>query len=161
MAFQDTGYFNFFLILRPSHVDSSTRCFIEGCDNETNTNFEPMWLNNTMPWNWTESKSGCQRYNQTWDDQCVAGDDLIDQRLVSCDNWLYDQDIFESTIVSDVICISLSADWIFKQNKKCVLIHLVSVDVRRRMEANLFINDVHGGNVFWGPHLIQCSRHVI
>ena len=80
------------------------RCAVDGCDNGTASTFEPFWLNNTMPWNWTETRTGCDIYNYTWNqDTCSSGIPPDSQIPVPCNEWVYDTTAFDTTILTDVI----------------------------------------------------------
>lgn len=82
------------------------RCLVPGCDNQTAPDFSPVWLNNTVPTdnllvNPTSGK--CQRWNHTWHDvqECITGSDT-GQTLLSCDRWIFDTSVYQSTIVTEV-----------------------------------------------------------
>jgi len=85
---------------------------VEGCDNSNNTNseFYPNWINNTIPWDELAKRPGfsrCYMYNHTWEnvEECNIGDNdiLIENQVKTCDDqWIYDTSIFGSTIFTEV-----------------------------------------------------------
>ncbi len=85
---------------------------MEGCDNLNNTDseFYPSWINNTIPWDQFAKRPGfsrCYMYNHTWKnvDECILGDKdiLIENQVKTCDDqWIYDTSIFSSTIFTEV-----------------------------------------------------------
>ena len=95
------------------------RCFIEGCDTDVDSQgqsgldyFTPPWLNNTIPGWGDESSSSesrlkrqCYFYNQTWNnvEECIAGSNVDIDQEIQCSEWVYDDSIFGSTIVTEVI----------------------------------------------------------
>ena len=95
-------------------LTKNIRCYIEGCDDASDSQSEPIflapWVNNVIPeWNDVSSESRfqrqCYRYNHTWAslDECFNCTTEADQ--VQCDKWVYDTSNFDSTIVNDVTAI--------------------------------------------------------
>jgi hypothetical protein len=73
--------------------------------------FSPPWLNNTIPgWEGESSstdnriKRQCYVYNHTWNnvEECLAGSDVGIDQEIQCSEWVYDDSIFGSTVVTDV-----------------------------------------------------------
>ena len=80
------------------------RCYIDGCENRTSIDFQPSWLNNTIPWDDDNLFiAQCFRYNRTWSDpdECQLNID-DDYSLQECNEWIYDESVFHSTIVTQV-----------------------------------------------------------
>jgi len=79
------------------------RCYVNGCENATVNEFQPVWINHTVPWYQGDPVlRQCRRYNVTWNvpAQCLE-DDIVDVDLVKCHQWVYDTSLFRSTIVTD------------------------------------------------------------
>jgi len=98
----------------------SYRCLIANCENATSTDFEPEWLNNTIPWDAKDKFiSQCRRYNETWADatQCQSGDADV-TAMLSCDAWIYDKTNIHSSIVTD---FDLTCDDEWKQTLTATL----------------------------------------
>ncbi|XP_046647945.1 organic cation transporter protein-like [Daphnia pulicaria] len=92
------------------------RCFVDGCDEVESQGqdgmdyFSPPWLNNTIPgWEGESSstdnriKRQCYVYNHTWNnvEECLAGSDVGIDQEIQCSEWVYDDSIFGSTVVTD------------------------------------------------------------
>lgn len=78
---------------------------MNGCENATTADFNPIWLNHTMA-----KDAKCNTYNKNWTnvDQCIKGDDTIFNTTIDCHEWVFDKSYFQSTIVTEVnICLSL------------------------------------------------------
>ncbi len=72
--------------------------------------FTPDWLsNNTLPWREPPKNrfAQCSRYNHTWQNASECSETTSAEAAFfdeeRCDEWVYDQSTFQSTIVSDVI----------------------------------------------------------
>ncbi|EFX66628.1 hypothetical protein DAPPUDRAFT_302495 [Daphnia pulex] len=92
------------------------RCFVDGCDDVESQGqdgldyFFPPWLNNTIPgWEGESSstdnriKRQCYVYNHTWNnvEECLAGSNVGIDQEIQCSEWVYDDSIFGSTVVTD------------------------------------------------------------
>ncbi|XP_046458204.1 organic cation transporter protein-like [Daphnia pulex] len=89
------------------------RCFVDGCDeveSQGQGDFSHPWLNNTIP-GWEDDASSsdnrikkqCYVYNHTWNnvEECLAGSDVNIDQEIQCSEWVYDDSIFGSTIVTE------------------------------------------------------------
>jgi len=74
------------------------RCLIDECEDVTSDEFEPQWLNNTIPWDEIQTTAGCHRYASIR--RCIRPP--LDGITVTCQNHFYDKSLFRSTIVTDV-----------------------------------------------------------
>ena len=83
------------------------RCYVENCDSDSSSQFSPIWLNNTVPWNDDNTPDQCKRYNYTWAnlEECQTIEAPIDSEMM-CDRWVYDKSQFQSTIVTDVTIVN-------------------------------------------------------
>jgi len=81
------------------------RCHVEGCETATTSDFEPWWLNRTVPWNQpNQIERQCQRYNINWNTttECQFEDVETDiSGVTNCQRSVYDKSQFLSTIVTE------------------------------------------------------------
>lgn len=130
----------------------------------TASDFEPWWLNRTVPWNQPDLfDRQCRRYNTSWNSEaeCQSGDIRYDlSGVTDCQHSVYDTSRFHSTIVTEVehalavcflLCVTLT--W------SC-LYDIVSSDMRGRMEANSGQYAVQGWNVGRSRRLRAFGRFV-
>jgi MFS transporter, OCT family, solute carrier family 22 (organic cation transporter), member 4/5 len=94
-------------------LECRIRCFVDGCDDIESQGgldyFSPPWVNNTIP-GWESSsndnriKRQCYVYNQTWNniEECLVGSNVDIDQEIQCSEWIYDDSIFGSTIVTEV-----------------------------------------------------------
>lgn len=82
------------------------RCFVPGCDNPTNPNYNEPWVHNVIPGKSNSSglfeAAQCERYelpHSTINETYECYHDLPYQRVLQCNRWVFDP--YEKTIVED------------------------------------------------------------
>lgn len=79
------------------------RCHLEACEDAKTTDFEPSWLNRTIPWSHPDQyHRQCRQYNISWSNatQCRL-EEFDTSSVTNCRGSVYDTSQFLSTIVTE------------------------------------------------------------
>lgn len=93
-----------FTTATPAH-----RCYVPGCDNETDPVYLAPWMSNETIESLVQQQESfdwkCQFQNLSSSPLCVTADDY--NHYVKCDRWVYDKSVVANSVVTEVIYMCL------------------------------------------------------
>lgn len=93
-------------------MTQTKRCFVPGCDDANNPNFDEPWVSAVVPGQHDSSglftPEQCKRYELPSTDgnsSYICGRELPDKNEIRCNRWVYDK--YEKTIVEEwsITCV--------------------------------------------------------